>query len=201
VSGTVAEEGKDAIHSPDFIEGGLAGGDQVDVAVVVEVAQCDPERHVHRNDAVDRAAPLWSGFLDEDLGAQGGRARRHVEFAVSVDVTDRNPLVQPMNIRCRHPFRGLTPATLAVPEPHARPGGVRGDDIKVAIAIDVGHLHRLPPLVAGQSFGAFLPDPLAVALEGSDPLVRGGDHGEIQAAVVIEIAHRDVFGADGRQPR
>ncbi len=199
MAGAIPKEREDAVHATDFLEVGFASDDEIDVAVLVEVAQRDPEG-IHWNNTLAGFTPLGPGFLNEDLGAGNSGAAGDVEFAITVHVANRNAPVQAVDLWGGQAFGRVRPAAFAVAEPDARAGRVGGDEIEVAVAVHVGRDNRVTPFGRGEALRRVLPDALAVALVCPDAFVGGGDGGDVQAAVLVEVAERGIFGSHRRQP-
>src|SRR4029450_6133596 len=79
---------------------------------------------------------------------QGGqlRADNQIDAAVAIQVAGVDSPVQTVNVGRRETLRRLLPVALAVPQPHARPGGVGGDDVELAVAVDVDELDGVAPV-------------------------------------------------------
>ncbi len=181
-----AEQGADVARA-------VAGRDQVEGAVAVELAHREPDRE--RGDRVarvdrERAVPHPARALaleDRDRVA-GGVDERDVGDAVAVEVRDHHPAHAP---RSRAVDRRQAEAAGAVAVEHGQAAValVAGDEVELPVAVHVGERHDVGHAAGRDRLGG--PQrAVAVAEQHRHALMVGGGH-DVRVSVAVDVGDHD----------
>ncbi len=174
------------IAAPELEAGGIGGGNHVDVAVVVHIGGGDVAvgaRSRERGCLAETAA-----LIEVDANArQDDRAARHedVQTAIFVYIAQRNAFRGAGGQTGRDDRPGA--GAVAIPAAHAHTVARAGDDVHIAVVVQIAHCHVAVTAAGGQTKRqhAAGPDACTVALIDGDADVAHGD--EIWFAIVIHI--------------